>query len=135
MKLIIAGTRTLTPSVAFIDELMQKFGILFNITEVLSGGARGVDRSGEDWAKFNNDNSPEIFFSSARQIRNKLKITIVEADWDTHGKAAGPIRNKEMAEKADALLLIWDGKSKGSSNMKSEIQKLGKKVYEVIIIS
>lgn len=55
------------------------------------------------------------------------------ADWKAHGKAAGPIRNKQMAEYADALLLIWDGESKGSASMKNEMLKLNKPVYEVII--
>jgi len=55
------------------------------------------------------------------------------ADWDTHGRAAGPIRNKQMAEYGDALLLIWDGESRGSANMKSNMKKLGKPVYEIII--
>ena len=55
------------------------------------------------------------------------------ADWNTHGRAAGPIRNKQMAEYADELLLIWDWKSRGSANMKKEMEKLGKKVVEIII--
>ncbi len=54
-------------------------------------------------------------------------------DWEKHGKAAGPIRNKEMAEYADALLLIWDGKSRGSASMKKEMEKLEKPIYEVIL--
>lgn len=39
------------------------------------------------------------------------------ADWDTHKRAAGMIRNSEMAKYADALILFWDGKSPGSKNM------------------
>lgn len=40
------------------------------------------------------------------------------ARWDLHGKAAGPIRNKQMAEAgADLCLAFWDGRSKGTSNM------------------
>ena len=54
-------------------------------------------------------------------------------DWKTKGRAAGPIRNKEMAIYADILLLIWDGKSRGSKSMKDEMLKLQKPIYEVII--
>ena len=50
-----------------------------------------------------------------------------------NGKAAGHVRNKKMAEYGDALLLIWDGKSKGSANMKKEMQKLNKPIYEVTL--
>ncbi len=89
-----------------------------NISEVVSGGAIGVDLSGENFAN--------IF---------GFKLKKFPADWETHGKAAGPIRNKQMAEYADALLLIWDGKSKGSTNMKTQMIKLKKPVYEIIINS
>jgi hypothetical protein len=58
---------------------------------------------------------------------------MIPARWDTEGKAAGPKRNKRMAEAADALILVWDGKSKGSASMKSEAQKRGLKIFEVII--
>ena len=63
----------------------------------------------------------------------KIHFALFDADWETHGKAAGPIRNAQMAKYADALLLIWDWKSKGSANMKQEMFKLNKPVYEVII--
>lgn len=39
------------------------------------------------------------------------------ADWDRYGKSAGYIRNKEMAEEADALMAFWDGKSRGTMHM------------------
>lgn len=64
---------------------------------------------------------------------NSLKLTKFPADWDKFGKAAGHIRNKQMAEEADALLLIWDGESKGSANMKKEMLFKNKPVYEVIL--
>jgi hypothetical protein len=39
------------------------------------------------------------------------------ANWVEHGRAAGPIRNGQMADYADALIAVWDGKSKGTGNM------------------
>jgi uncharacterized phage-like protein YoqJ len=96
------------------------------ITEVVSGTANGVDKAGEAWA--------------ASQLRQEYPvqnfaptITRFPADWDKYGKAAGHIRNKQMAEYADALLLIWDGDSRGSRNMKETMIALGKPVYEVIL--
>ena len=115
MKLIIAGSRTLNPSVKDIGEQVSKFNI--GITEVVSGGADGVDSCGEEYA-----------------LAADQPLKIFKADWNKHGKAAGPIRNKQMAEYADALLLIWDGKSKGSANMKKNMIDLGKKVYEIILL-
>jgi hypothetical protein len=45
------------------------------------------------------------------------------AKWDKYGKAAGPLRNREMAAYADALILVWDGKSRGSANMLAEAKR------------
>ena len=53
-------------------------------------------------------------------------------DWDKYGKSAGMIRNKQMAEYATELLLIWVGESKGSAHMKKEAEKRGLKITEII---
>lgn len=118
MKLIIAGGRDIKPTIEFITGAMlllrpYQHGM---ITEVISGGASGVDNEGEHWAGHSN-----------------VPVTRFEADWNTHGKAAGPIRNKKMAEYGDVLMLIWDGESRGSGNMKSEMEKIGKPVFEVVL--
>lgn len=115
MKLIIAGSRTLTVYADFIGGAIRSFKMPA-VYEIVSGKALGIDLSGERYA-------------------NKWNIPIKEfsADWKLYGKAAGPIRNREMAEYADALLLIWDGKSKGSKNMKETMINLNKSVYEVIL--
>ena len=43
-----------------------------------------------------------------------------------HDKAAGPIRNRQMAEYADYLIAFWDGESRGTRNMIETMKKLGK---------
>lgn len=114
MKLIIAGSRHLHPTV----EEIQYFCFYYEITatEIVSGAAKGVDTAGEKFA--NSVNLPVIKFP---------------ADWKRDGRAAGPIRNKIMAEYADALLLIWDGKSRGSRNMREVAQRKGIRIYEVLV--
>ena len=84
--------------------------------QVIQGGCSGVDEA-------------------AKKLCQVLMIDCHEerALWKEHGRAAGPIRNKIMASKADALLLIWDGKSRGSANMKKEMKDLGKPVFEIVI--
>lgn len=122
MKLIIAGSRTLEPCPTFIMNAIQMLNVpISDITEieVVSGGAKGVDQAGENFA--------DDYFLVP------LRVARFPADWNVHGKAAGPIRNKQMAEYADALLLIWDGESRGSISMKNEMMKLGKPIYEIII--
>lgn len=118
MKLIIAGSRHLKFDLSaiqdFIDALIPMD--LGMPSEIVSGACKGVDVSGQNWAVFHG-----------------IPVTKFKPDWNKHGKAAGPIRNIRMAEYADALLLIWDGKSRGSLSMKSEAKKAGLKIYEVIL--
>lgn len=116
MKLIIAGSRTFNPNLGLICELLVHFKIDYEISEIISGKAAGVDLIGK-------------LFASLHKYASKT----FKPNWAEHGKAAGPIRNKKMAEYADTLLLIWDGESKGSANMKEEMLKLNKPIYEVIL--
>jgi hypothetical protein len=119
MKLIIAGSRDLTIDPMLVKDLyFYAFPGTGLLEEIVSGNSGNVDIAGERWAASSN---------------GSIKVTLFPADWNTHGKAAGPIRNRQMAEYADALLLIWDGESRGSANMKKEMQKLKKPIYEVIL--
>lgn len=116
MKLIIAGSRHLYVTYdQLADFLTEHLGCWSHVTEIVSGGARGIDASGEDFAK-----------------RYELKLTQFPAEWYKYGKSAGPKRNLQMATYADALLLIWDGESKGSANMKARMLGMKKPVIEVI---
>lgn len=67
---------------------------------IVSGAAHGTDALGERYA-----------------AEKGYKVERFPADWRKHGIRAGVIRNKEMAEIADALIPFWDGKSKGTANM------------------
>jgi hypothetical protein len=82
------------------------------VDEVVHGDSGIVDKSGALWG---------MLFEKT--------ITPFPADWDQHGKAAGPIRNREMAEYADELIALWDGKSRGTKNMIDEMLKVGKPVH------
>jgi predicted Rossmann fold nucleotide-binding protein DprA/Smf involved in DNA uptake len=109
MKTIVAGTRT------FNDyELLKDMLARFDITEVVSGGARGADALGERWAK-----------------ERGLPLHRFPADWNRYGKAAGPRRNRLMAENAQALVAFWDGESRGTKHMIDVATELG---LEVVIV-
>ena len=86
------------------------------ISEIVSGGCRGIDLAGEQ-------------FASDYDIPVKRFLP----DWSI-GKAAGPIRNKQMAEHSDALILVWDGRSKGSASMKKLAEQNGLKIYEYLVV-
>lgn len=134
MKLIIAGSRYINKYRAFYEAVSYLYyaedsGFILNdfpkknyitkVDEFVSGGCpTGPDRV------------PYLMNSA---MDSYTEIIEFPADWKKHGKAAGPIRNREMAEYADALLLIWNGESRGSANMKKEMKKLGKPVYEIIL--
>lgn len=126
MKLIIAGSRTIPESLAIVDGALFAFLEGITISEVVCGKASGADTAGEMWQA--HQHRQEYPFQD--QVP---KLVEFPADWNTHGKSAGHIRNKQMAEYADALLLIWDGESRGSANMKQNMLKLNKPVYEVIL--
>jgi hypothetical protein len=119
MKLIIAGSRTLNVEWEFIDGLAQNHWNIFPEfwpTEVVCGGAKGIDEVGRGWAEY-----------------LKIPVKMFPADWDKYGKSAGYRRNEEMANYADALLAIWDGESSGTYHMINIMQNRKKPVYKVIL--
>ena len=111
MKVIIAGSRSIT-DLSLIAIAMYESNLVATVTEVISGGARGVDQLGEQWARL-------------------LEIPVKRflADWSLFGKSAGMKRNAQMAAYADALVAIWDGKSSGTKNMIQTARKAGLIVY------
>jgi hypothetical protein len=111
LRTIIAGSRTLTD--ADYGELLEALeGVDWEISEILSGGAKGGDRLGELYAQ-----------------KRKIPLKVYPADWKTHGRKAGILRNSEMADDADALIALWDGTSKGTGNMIETATKRGLIVY------
>lgn len=60
-----------------------------------------------------------------------IPVKRFDADWDKHGKAAGPIRNREMINEADELISFWDGESRGT---KGTIDMANEKGIQVTII-
>lgn len=97
MKLIVAGGRHYIPSEKEKNNFI-KFCKENNVTQIVEGGATGVDT----WAK-----------NVGRQIL-KVLVTEFRAAWHLYGGAAGPKRNKEMAEYGDAVVLFSGGKGTAS---------------------
>ena len=99
MKCLIAGSRTVCDYEVVKTAIEES---RFVITEVVSGGARGVDRLGEKWAKENGVAVKQFF-----------------PDWETHGKKAGFLRNADMidyVENGGCVIAIWDGVSRGTQH-------------------
>ena len=98
-QVIIAGSRDFHD----YDLLCRKCNLFFSRkkpTAILCGEARGADLLGKRYAQ-----------------EHGITVLSYPADWDTHGKQAGYIRNRDMAMHADALVAFWDGRSKGTEHM------------------
>lgn len=114
MKVIIAGSRSITDYMRVTAAILAS-GWADQITEVVSGRAIGVDRLGEQWAK-------------KRGISIKY-FEVTAEDWKHLGRGAGCVRNREMAQYADALILVWDKRSKGSVSMWQEAKLAGLRIF------
>ena len=100
-RIIVAGGRK-------FDNFWLAHDTLDNLTQnldkndimIISGCAIGADKPGEIWAE-------------------ELGVEVMRfpADWHIHGKSAGHVRNREMAEYATHLVAFWDGKSRGTQDM------------------
>jgi len=85
-------------------------------TLVVSGGARGVDSLGEQWAR-----------------RRGIKTLIIKPEWDKYGKSAGFRRNYTIVDNADRVLAFWDGTSRGTAHTVEYARKMKKPVTVVTI--
>lgn len=109
-SMIIAGSRTVSPTVEEITRAIADLdpgGLLWapeEWTEVVCGCARGADRAGEAWA-----------IARGLRVHHEPITAALDAK---HGKYLAPkMRNRLMAERADAALIFWDGTSGGSADM------------------
>lgn len=101
MKVAVVGSRSLSVP-DLMDYLPQE------TTEIISGGAQGVDRSARDCA-----------------MKNHLKLTEYLPDYRRFGKAAPLRRNITIIENADLVLAFWDGKSPGTRFVIEQCEKRG----------
>ncbi len=66
-------------------------------TEIVSGGARGIDTCAKNYA-----------------LQHGLKLTEFLPDYKQYGRGAPLRRNITIIEYADMVLAFWDGKSRGT---------------------
>jgi hypothetical protein len=113
MRVIIAGGREVAGLRAdsMVRAAISDSGWSGDIVEVIHGAASGIDSAAH------------------RVCEGVWPVKPVPADWKAYGRAAGPIRNREMASMADALIAVWDGKSRGTKNMIETAEKMGLRVY------
>lgn len=89
MKVAIVGSRGLSSD---LSDFIPK-----ETTEIISGGAMGIDKCAEEYAK-----------------KNNIKLTVIRPDYKQFGRRAPLIRNLEIIDKADLVIAFWDTKSNGT---------------------
>lgn len=109
MRVIIAGSRRYEDYAELVAGI-EASG--FQITEVVSGGAKGADALGERWAQ-----------------ERGIPIRRFDADWDGLGRGAGHVRNREMVAYAEALIAFPLGDSPGTEDVIKQATRAGLQVH------
>ena len=115
---VIAGCRTYynyEEAKDYIVSSLSEYKATDQIT-ILSGGCKGADSLGERFAR-----------------ENGFPIKRFLPDWEKYGKAAGPLRNKQMVDVCHKVICFWDGKSKGTKSLIQYARKSAKDVAVKII--
>lgn len=94
MKIAVVGSRDFNDA-QLVYEVLSRF----NISHIVSGGARGADTLAIDYA--------EVI---------GIPYTVYEANWDKYGRIAGFIRNNDIVKNSDKVIAFWNGVSKGTQH-------------------
>lgn len=108
MKVAIVGSRNF-PDPERVRAVVRAILAKHPGTEIVSGGARGVDSWAEEEAR-----------------AQGAPVRVFPADWDRHGKRAGFLRNKDIVAHADHVVAFWDGESKGTQHTMNLAREAGK---------
>lgn len=115
MRVIVAGSRGITDADA-VERVIAIAGL--EISELVHGNARGVDRLARDWA--------------IRQGIPHTPFPVTQQDWARYGTRAGMLRNEDMAiyvGSHGALIALWDGVSPGTRGMLQIASDYGLALY------
>lgn len=109
MKVAIVGSRNL-----YVNDL-EKY-LPEGVSEIVSGGAKGIDASAADYA-----------------VSHNIKLTEFLPEYKRYGKSAPLKRNLEIIKYSDLVIVFWDGKSKGTKYVIDNCKKLNIKliIYQI----
>jgi len=124
MRVIIAGGRNVSNG-AFLLEAIAQSG--FKITEVVCGLASGADTLGKEWAE--KSGIPVKEFPALWDKIDVPGAIIKYRNGKSYNVRAGYDRNIKMAEYADALIALWDGRSAGTKDMIKESDRRKLKIF------
>lgn len=109
MIIAVIGSRNLT--VRDLGQYLPK-----EITEIVSGGAKGIDTCAKEYA-----------------LANRIKLTEFLPEYENYGKAAPLKRNLQIIDYADLVLAFWDGKSRGTKYVIDNCKKRNKKIQVFLV--
>jgi len=109
MKVAIIGSRS--RHIANLEDYLPQ-----GITEIVTGGAKGIDSDAMEYAK-----------------KYNIPLTVFLPQFERYGRGAPIVRNREMMAYADRVIALWDGVSKGTASGIQEVERLGKAVEIVYI--
>lgn len=104
MKIAVIGSRGLK-----VNDLGKYLPV--GVTEIVSGGAKGIDTCAREYA-----------------LANGLKLTEFLPEYEKYGRGAPLKRNLQIIDYADEVLAFWDGRSRGTKYVIEQCKKRNKKV-------
>ena len=102
MKVAVVGSRELW--VPNLEDFLPE-----GVTEIVSGGARGVDTAAATYAK-----------------AHGIKLTEFLPDYKTYGRRAPLLRNITIIDYSDTVMAFWDGHSHGTAFVIQKCRERGK---------
>ncbi len=117
MRVLICGGRDFN-NFAYVKKVMDEIHAKTPVDLVISGKARGADALGEQWAKEKN-----------------IPVDPYPANWNDHGKAAGPIRNQQMLNEGKPDLVVAFPGGNGTRDMINRAKKANVRVLiETVLV-
>ena len=105
MKILVCGSREYPR----LEDVWDRIAGMDWHDVLILGGARGVDQEAEAAA---------VFYC--------LEYHVFPADWTSHGRKAGYMRNLQMLDQApDLVVAFWDGVSRGTKHTITEAERRG----------
>lgn len=100
-RLVVAGSRSFSDYDRLAADLDRLLALRLPAVEIVCGGCpAGADALAVRYAR-----------------ERGLALRVFPAAWRSFGRAAGPLRNEQMAQYGDALVAYWDGRSAGTASM------------------
>ena len=112
MRVLVCGSRYFN-DLLFMKQTLQRMFDVDDTVTLIHGDADGADRLSEQ--------------ALTGYFRGGFEVKRFPADWNKHGKAAGPIRNKQMLDegKPDMVIAFLAPNSRGTKNMIEQAEKAG----------